>query len=62
VLPPPIGELVPFVVPNALLDAALLDDFAGLFLEGISICNGSLPPNRLRICIPNPPPLFLYLS
>jgi hypothetical protein len=34
VLPPPISELVPFAVLDALLDLALLNSFASLFLKG----------------------------
>ena len=33
-LPPPISELVPFVIPDALLDPALLDGFSGLCDQG----------------------------
>jgi hypothetical protein len=35
---PPIGKLVLFVVPDALLNLALLNGFAYLFLKGVQIC------------------------
>jgi hypothetical protein len=60
-LPPPHSVVVPLVVPDALLDPALLDFFTGLFLES-GISRVYLYPTRTRICIPNPPPLFFYLS
>ena len=59
-LPLPISELVPLAVLDALLDLALLDSFAGLFDQGIS--RRHTHPTRTQICIPNLPPLFLYLS
>jgi hypothetical protein len=43
VLLPPISELVPFVVPDALLDPALLNGFAGNCV--------SVGPNRYTVCL-----------
>ena len=60
-LPLPRSELVPLVVPDALLDLALLDGSAGVVLEG-GISDTYAHLTRTRICIPNPPPLFFYLS
>jgi hypothetical protein len=61
VLPPSRSELVPLVVPDVLLNLALLDGFAGVVLEG-GISNTYDHSTRTRICMPNPPPLFFYLS
>lgn len=60
-LPPPIRDLIPLAVPDTLLDPALSNDFARVFLKS-TISDTYARPIRTRICIPDPPPLFFYLS
>jgi hypothetical protein len=60
-LPLPICYLIPLVIPDALLDLALLDCFTSVFLEGTS--NRHLTNlTRTRICILNLPHLLFSLS
>lgn len=58
-LPLPISELVPFAVPDALLEPALLDRFAASSSKMLSP-EFYLYLNLTRICIPNPTSLFLF--
>jgi hypothetical protein len=58
---PPRSYLIPLVILDALLDPALLNCFTGVILED-GISDTYAHPTRMRIYLPSPLPLFLFLG